>query len=87
MALAVNKSALTNFLCQYICDNAPKSRELVSHPDKKIYLSGGLINGEETVCISSQGSIKVPELFCNHEEADTRMIYHASESDKVFTTN
>jgi len=66
MALSVNKSTLTNFF-QYICDNAPKSRELVSHLERKIYLSDRLANGEETLCISSQGSLPVPELFCNHE--------------------
>ena len=39
--------------------------------------------GFDETCISLNGN-NVSELFCNHEEADTRLIFHAKQMSQSF---
>ena len=45
-------------------------------------LGGGGGNGEEVTHITSKGTSKPSNLFSSHEEADTKMIFHAIDADQ-----
>ena len=77
-----NKAALASFLCQYIIDNTKS--HLDQHPTHKIYLAGGFSDGIVTKCLSSGLLQDVSELFCTHEEADTRMVLHAMSANEIY---
>ena len=37
-----------------------------------------------SACINIQNGTNVSELFCNHEEADTRLIFHAKHISQTY---
>ena len=51
--------------------------------EKTLYLVGSG-NGEEVLRITHTGIVKAHDLFSSHEEADSKIIFHAVSSDKVF---
>ncbi|KAJ8677268.1 hypothetical protein QAD02_013055 [Eretmocerus hayati] len=69
-----NKKSLILFLCRYI-EEKLVIVENANHP-RKVYSSGGYEDRLITQEITSSGSSAFQELFCNHTEADTRIIPH-----------
>ena len=70
-----NKGNLADFLSTHWCEIGSDHI-----PDGKIlYLAGGFEDGLKSVCISNRGVAPVQDLFCNQEEADTRMLLHAED--------
>ena len=80
LAHPANKAALAVFLSQYVCEHAGQHLQ----PHQKLNLAGGFQNGETTKCVTSQSTQHVAELFCTHEEADTRMLLHVNHADTEF---
>ena len=68
-----NKSALVMFVSEYIMRNAVDRIPC----NKTVVVAGGCQNGERVVTITDEGVEETNELYCSHEEADTRMILHA----------
>ena len=79
-----NKAALEAFLSDFITTHAPLHQELINQPECMVYLTGGFENPEETRCISAAGPVTDHQLFCMHEEADTRMIFQATQLNDRF---
>lgn len=75
-----NKSSLTNFLCKYVLNHFTFQDDEHS---KKLYLSGGFDDGLLTKLMTI--SETSTEENITHEEADTRMIYHALAADAQYT--
>lgn len=71
-----NKINLSSFLCQEWCEMA--KREL--QHDQELIIGGGLNDPTNTVMISNGCSCYIDDLKSDHEEADTRMILHASHA-------
>ena len=82
MATSSNKSALTDFVSNYVVNHAANSPEITTNVDRRIYLSGGFIRGNIVKCISHGVVSEVPELYSTQEEADTRIFLHASYFDQ-----
>ena len=55
--------------------NAPEL--LSTHPGRKLFLAGGLENGEEAKSIGLAGVQEAVDFYSTHEGADTRIILHA----------
>ena len=72
VALSNNKADLARFLTEYIMSHG---REF-SH-QYELVTSVGFMDSTK-VCSTQRG--EVPNLFSNHEEADTRLILHAHEA-------
>ena len=72
VALSDNKADLARFLTEYIMSHG---REF-SH-QYELVTSGGYMDSTKA-CSTQRG--EVPNLFSNHEEADTRLILHAHEA-------
>ena len=70
-----NKAALTEFLSTYLTENLPQAL----FDDQVVIIAGGFSDGKKAVRITKDGSNEVAELNCSHEEADTRMLFHAIE--------
>ena len=69
-------------LQRYICEKWEKDKQLhSSFATTKLYLGGGF--EEESKSVLVEGSIVTPihDLESTHEEADTRMIFHAYVAD------
>ena len=79
MSSNTNKAGLARFLCEHC-----SSQYVVCVPSGKMFLlSGGFADREKAV-IMRDGSCKLCEpLSCNHEEADTRLIFHASDAKQI----
>lgn len=71
-----NKAALIYFLAQYLEEHAPDRIP----EDRKLVIAGGHPNREVVREITDHGTRDLEELFSNHDEADTRMILHATHS-------
>ena len=69
-----NKAALAVYICLYIEEQAPAQLQ----EDESIVLAGGYEDGEKVMVVGKQ-VLANENLFCSHEEADTRMILHAIE--------
>ena len=67
--MSCNKIQLQRFIIKWIPENYVG--------EKAIYL-GGAHEDSTTKCILIQNKmvITIPELYCNHEEADDRILYH-----------
>ena len=76
----VNKKALTHFLCTYIASDGQK--KLKDSPDKKYMLAGGFNDGTQTKVVTGDGVQDMPTMHSTHEEADTRMLLHATVFNK-----
>ena len=79
MSSNTNKAKLAKFLCKYW-----SSQYVACVPSGKMFiLSGGFADHEKAV-IMRDGSCELCEpLSCNHEEADTRLILHASDAKQI----
>ncbi|CAG2225273.1 unnamed protein product [Mytilus edulis] len=49
-----------------------------------LVLAGAFSNPEIVRQLSNEHVIDLPDLFCSHEEADTRILLHVIHSDKIF---
>jgi hypothetical protein len=75
LGVDINKQALLQFLGKSIVKHHDQSPRKMSAEDT-LYLAG-VCNDHITVKkICSEGVSDCPELFCTHEEADTRMLLH-----------
>ncbi|VDI26825.1 Hypothetical predicted protein [Mytilus galloprovincialis] len=52
--------------------------------NKCLVLAGAFSNSEIVRQLSNEHVIDLPDLFCSHEEADTRILLHVIHSDKIF---
>lgn len=73
MKSTINKSALANFLCVYLTDEAQSQLE----QNQSITLAGGFEDGLQVKVVDHRGVREIPELYSTHEEADTRILLHA----------
>ena len=73
MTNATNKSALAEFVCEYLTQTAPQL--LKEH--QSFTLAGGFADGQLVKVIQHTDVQENPELFSTHEEADTRILLHA----------
>ncbi|KAI8487179.1 hypothetical protein Bbelb_349770 [Branchiostoma belcheri] len=72
-----NKANLTDFLCNEWISLAPAHLS----PGQELIIGGGFSDATKAVRITSNGcNVRVEELICDHEEADTRMILHACQA-------
>ena len=74
LRLTGNKASISAFINKYVEENAP-SRLTNS---MSIVLSGGYADGGIAKQVTKRGSVLVNHLSCSQEEADTRMILHAT---------
>jgi hypothetical protein len=83
LGVNTNKQALLQFLGKSIVEHHDQSPCKMSAEDT-LYLAG-VSNDPITVKkICSEGVSDCPELFCTHEEADTRMLLHVIHADRIF---
>jgi hypothetical protein len=75
-----NKKRLTNFLAEHVIRAAPVGDH------QQLFLSGGRDNPQEVVCITPAGCNSVEDLSIDHEEADTRLLFHATLADASFSS-
>ncbi|CAG9762726.1 unnamed protein product [Ceutorhynchus assimilis] len=70
-----NKMSLIKFVTQYLIKSSPKLP-----PEKVLWIAGGLQDGSMSIKVKNSG-VTVDELLqSNHEEADTRLIFHLVHS-------
>ena len=72
---SASKAALAAFVCESIAASAPAHLK----QNKIIILAGGFTSGETVKSITKSWVARVPHLFSTQEEADTRMILHATD--------
>ena len=79
MSSNTNKAELAKFLCEHW-----SCQYVACVPSGKMFLlSGGFADREKAVIIRD-GSCEFCELLsCNHEEADTHLIFHASDQSRL----
>ena len=78
LAVSQNKASLASYLTTHLETQFPV---LATHSGHKLVLSGGTqTDRQEVKCISRTGSVTIPD-GPDHEEADTRMVYHAAQCD------
>ena len=53
-------------------------------PAQAYFVSGAYKDGTVTKVVTCNGVQTVPELFCTHEEADTRIFLHAWHVNQTF---
>ena len=76
-----NKERLAAFICDFICE---KGGEALSY-GKSITLAGGFSDGELVKKVETDSITDMEELYSNHEEADTRLLLHATYSAKDYS--
>jgi hypothetical protein len=83
LAVAANKQALIKFLGESIVQHYRLS-SLEMSSGEVLYVSG--VSNDPIIAkkICRDGVSDCQELYCTHEEADTRMILHAIHADKTF---
>ena len=54
------------------------------YPGDSLYIAGPFTDPNVAKKISSVGVSSCADLYCSHEEADTRMLLHAMHADKEF---
>ena len=54
------------------------------YPGDSLYIAGPFTDPNVAKKISSVGVSSCADLYCSHEEADTRMLLHAMPADKEF---
>jgi hypothetical protein len=83
LGVDTNKQALLQFLGKSIVEHHDQSPRKMSAEDT-LFLAG-VCNDPMTVKkICSEGVSDCPELFCTHEEADTRMLLYVIHTDRMF---
>ena len=79
MSSNTNKAELAKFLCEHW-----NSQYVTCVPSGKMFLSSGGFADREKAVIMRDGSCELCEpLSCNHEEADTHLILHASDAKQI----
>ena len=73
-----NKTTLKNFLTLYWKENMPG---LLSE-GQQLVIAGGLIDASKVILLQTNRCQQISSLFCNHEEADTRLVLHAAAASK-----
>ncbi|KAJ8684780.1 hypothetical protein QAD02_020573 [Eretmocerus hayati] len=81
------KSALTRFICEYLEVHLLKSPFLAANSGKRVILAGGFEPRNSAFVISSGLVSVIPELTCNHIEADTRIVFHAYMTSSLHANN
>ncbi|CAC5383566.1 unnamed protein product [Mytilus coruscus] len=76
-----NKQALITFLGDYLSRNLS---DMFQDENKCLVLAGAFSNPEIVRQLSNEHVIDLPDLFCSHEEANTRILLHVIHSDKIF---
>ena len=71
-----NKTALVTFMSNYLVDKARSSLQ----PGNILVIGVGLQNSDQAMCVRGGNASLIRRLTCNHEEADTRMLLHASHA-------
>ena len=59
-------------------------KKLTTLPQVQVYLSGCLENSDDCVCVTLNKLEPKLDLKCNHEEADTRMMFPCYKTDEMF---
>lgn len=86
LSLSSNKSALANYLGEYLASEGPHHAKLAD-PHRKILVSGAYSDGHITKSITWNGAEINPHLAVSHEEADTRMLFQAVQANKTLEEN
>ncbi|CAC5356814.1 unnamed protein product [Mytilus coruscus] len=76
-----NKQVLITFLGDYLSSNLS---DMFQEENKCLVLAGAFSNPEIVRQLSNEHVIDLPDLFCSHEKADTRILLHVIHSDKIF---
>ena len=87
MSVTANKQALLRFMGDFIVQKHGRLFGSISDYNE-LYITGifSEIFSDPLFVkrISSTGVTECKDLYCSHEEADTRMIFHATHADKQF---
>jgi hypothetical protein len=83
MSVTANKQALLQFMGDFIVQKHGRLFGSISDCDE-LYITGIFSDPLFVKRISSTGVTECKDLYCSHEEADTRMIFHATHADKQF---
>ena len=75
---AANKVSLSTFLTEAWIEIA--KQRLPAH--KELVIVGGATDGQLALSIKNGECTEVTALYCNHEEADTRMLLHAKHASR-----
>ena len=74
LRISGNKAALCSFVSNYITNTGPQRIS----SENTIILAGGFTNGEEVKMVSKSGIDCLTDLYSDQEEADTRLVLHAT---------
>lgn len=83
MSVTKNKQALFRFIGDFIVQKRGESFRSISNGDD-LYLAGIFSDPLFIKGISTNGVSECEGLHCSHDEADTRMIFHATHADNFF---
>ena len=75
-----NKRNLCDFVVESWCLHGPASMEY----GKELVIDGGFSVNNKAVSVKKGTCGDIVELFCDHEEADTRLLLHASHASRTF---
>jgi hypothetical protein len=83
LGVDVNKQALLAFLGEYTTRYYSELGDM-PYPGDSLYIARLFTDPNVAKKISSVGVSSCADLYCSHEEADTRMLLHAMHADKEF---
>ena len=83
LGVDVNKQALLAFLGEYITRYYSELGDMPYQGDS-LYIAGLFTDPNVAKNISSVGVSICADLYCSHEEADTRMLLHTMHADRVW---
>ena len=82
LSVSQNKKSFLHFLGEYVTSNVNTKFDLPF--SNALYMAGCFTDPEIAQKLTHSSVISCPTLRCNHEEADTRMIFHAFHADEMF---
>ena len=82
LSVSQNKKSFLHFLGEYVTSNVNTKFDL-PFPNA-LYMAGCFTDPEIAQKLTHSSVISCPTLRCNHEEADTRMIFHIFHADGMF---
>jgi hypothetical protein len=83
LGVNANKQALLKFLGDFVIRSYSQS-SIVTSSDDELYLADLFSDPSTTKNFTPSKVSDCPDLFSNHEEADTRMLLHAIHADARF---
>lgn len=83
LGVNANKQALLKFLGDFVIRSHSQS-SIVTSSDDELYLAGLFSDPSTTKNFTPSKVSDCPDLFSNHEEANTRMLLHAIHADARF---